>query len=244
MCGADGPFTYLSFQDHPLRILAEIGKNPETALFFRKDHGISSPLDLKGKHVAYLPGTVSYFFLVRFLEKHGLTQQDLKLTSMQPPTMPQALIGGSIDAFVMWEPWGSQALKQLGDAGGKIVDPSNSYQGFLTTTQEMTQNHPGTVKKVIRSLIKAENFLHSQKEKSIQILSEKIKLDRSILEEYWTQYEYHLHLNLGSIQLMEENARYLQRDDPHFANLPSPHFRDFIDARFLKEIDPSRITLP
>ena len=88
MTGAEGPFTYLAASNPPIKILAMLQQNPETSVFARRDRGITKFEDLRGKRVAYLPGTVSYFFLGRVMKKYGISRSNLQLTSMQPVNSP------------------------------------------------------------------------------------------------------------------------------------------------------------
>jgi sulfonate transport system substrate-binding protein len=115
MRSAEGPFTYLAASNLPLKIFGMLQQSPETSIFVGKDRGIAKYEDFKGKRVSYLPGTVSYFFLVRVMKKFGTNRSGIRVTAMNTPTMPTALIGGSVDAFSMWVPWGTQAAVQTPD---------------------------------------------------------------------------------------------------------------------------------
>lgn len=244
MTGADGPWTYLAAQNPPLKILAMIQRNPETSIFARKDRGIQNFEDLRGKRVAYLPGTVSYFFLGRVLEKHGLSKSDLKLTAMQPPTMPAALIGGSIDAFSMWEPWGAQAEAGLNDNLINLTDTdAYQYEAFLTAHQDALKTHPDVPVKILRALISAEKFIESHNEEAFDILSMEIRFDEKAFKRLWPQYSHRVRLEDAPLKLMHENFVMLQRDDENFKESKIPVFRSFVEERFLTQIAPERVHL-
>lgn len=61
------------------------------------------PTDLKGKRVAYTPGTNGHFGLLRVLSASGVVLDDLELVIMEVKEMPTALATGRIDAFTAWE---------------------------------------------------------------------------------------------------------------------------------------------
>lgn len=244
MTGADGPWTYLAASNPPLKILAMLQRNPETSIFARKDSGIKSFQDLKGKKVAYLPGTVSYFFLGRVLQKYGLSKGDLKLTAMQPPTMPAALIGGSIDAFSMWEPWGAQAQAGLEANFINLVDTDlYQYEAFLTGHADALSAHPQVPGKILRALIQAEDFIHTNDQEAFDILSKAIRFDAEAFKRLWPQYSHRLRLEDGPLKLMEDNFRLLKQDDENFKDVPIPNFRSFVDSKFLESVAPERVTL-
>jgi|GEM_PF-1793260 NitT/TauT family transport system substrate-binding protein len=239
---AEGPMTYLSFSPHALQIVAQMEENPETSVFARRDHGINQESDIKGKTVGYLPGTVSYLYLARLVEKLGLSMEDMHLVALQPPTMPQALQGGVIDAFIMWEPWGHQAMQALGDKAIHLRDPKlYNYRALLITTKSFGAEHPARVEHLLRALLKAENYIHVHRSESIAFLSQTTSLDASVLEENWPVTEHKLKLDSSLISLMQDNARYISRDDPNFKDKPIPDFRTFIEPKFLREVAPERV---
>ena len=170
---SDAPLTYLAASgEAPIRILARLHTEKNIAVFARKDRGIQSPADLKGKKVAWLPGTPNQIYALRFLEKNHLKLEDIQMVVLQPQAMSQALIGGTIDAFIMFEPWGSNALSQLGDNGVKIYDPSiYPMQVTLQSSIDMAQNHPDLVAKMLRALIKSEKFIAEHHDEAISIIA-------------------------------------------------------------------------
>jgi ABC-type nitrate/sulfonate/bicarbonate transport system substrate-binding protein len=142
MVGADGPFTVVAPNNPPFKMVAHLGTNPETAIFARKDRGITDFASLKGKKIGYLPGTVSYFFVGRILKKYQMTMNDVSLVSLQPPALSQALIGGSVDAISIWEPWGYNAKRVLGDNFIRI-DGTKFYKYVsLSTALESFSDRP------------------------------------------------------------------------------------------------------
>lgn len=240
--GGDGPFLFASIQNAPLVVLAFSQKNPELGVFARKDRGVNSIEDLKGKRVGYLPGTVSFFYLARLLEKHGIDFKELQLFPLQPPAMPKALVGGFVDAFVMWEPWGSLALKELGETGIVFRDLTlYRYEGFLTTTKDVTQSRPEIVAKVLRVFLKSEKFLKSNKAESIQILSRAVKLSPELLAALWDGYDQTIAIHPSTIQLLEENFSILLKHDQNFQNKTLPNFESFLAPLFLKKEAPDRV---
>ena len=70
----------------------------------------SSVHDLVGKTIA-IPSRFSDERLIvgRALEANGMSESDVKMVEMAPPDVASALNAGAIDAFVMGEPFPSQA---------------------------------------------------------------------------------------------------------------------------------------
>lgn len=242
MTGAEGPFTYLAASSPPIKILAMLQQNPETSIFARQDRGISRFEDLKNKRIAYLPGTVSYFFLGRVMKKFGIARSDLKLAPMQPPTMPAALRGGAIDAFSMWEPWGAQAVSQMPGQVINLTAPElYQYEALLTGHSEALKSQPEIPGKILRAFIDAERFITEHGEEAYEILSKAITFEATAFKRLWPSYKHKVRLEGSPLKLMTENFELLKEDDVNFVDSKMPNFKSFVDASFLATIDPSRI---
>ncbi len=239
---AEAAFTYLAASNPPFKIFAMLGQNPELAISARKDRGVSRFEDLRGKRVAYLPGTSSFFFLMRVLKKFNIPRTEIKLTSMQPPTMPAALLGGSIDAFSLWEPWSSQAKALIPD---NVIEFSGAavYQSesLLVGHSHALNTSPEIPVKILRALIEAEAFLLKNNEEAFAILSKAIAFEPVAFKRLWPDYKLGVQIAERPINLLDENFKLLQESDTNFKDLPLPDFKSYVDSSFLKQIDPERV---
>ena len=110
---------------------------------------IRSVADLKGKRVAYNKGSNVHYFLVRALEDAGLKYTDVQTVFLPPADARAAFERGSVDAWVIWDPYQAAAEQQLHartlrDASG-IAD---NHQFYLAT-KPYAEQHP----KVIETLV-------------------------------------------------------------------------------------------
>jgi len=121
------------FTEHSLKTIAQLGTIKEMHSSCAATRHCSGSRYQRENH-SYLPGTLSYLYLARLLEKRGLTFKDIRATAVQPAAMPLALQGGLIDGVVTWEPWISHALK-LSAQGGLLRDPDfPGYQALISVT--------------------------------------------------------------------------------------------------------------
>ncbi len=98
---AETPLTLAALANQPFQVLATIAySNNDCKVIARKDRGINSPADLRGRKVATFIGTSAEFFMHSFLKAQGLSAKDLQVTTLQPPDMVTALSNGDIDAFL------------------------------------------------------------------------------------------------------------------------------------------------
>jgi len=98
----------------PLAYVAATVTRPQSeAVIVPKASTIQSVKDLKGRKVALNKGSNVHYFLVKLLEKHGLAYGDVNLVFLPPADARAAFEKGSIDAWVIWDPFLAAAQKTL-----------------------------------------------------------------------------------------------------------------------------------
>lgn len=106
------------------------------AVLVPKNSPIRSVAELKGKKVALNKGSNVHYLLVKLLEKHGLKYADIQPAFLPPADARAAFERGSVDAWVIWDPYTAAAEQQIGArilADGKGV--VNNYAFFLAERQ-------------------------------------------------------------------------------------------------------------
>src|SRR5690606_30844430 len=83
------------------------------AILVPKDSPIKSVAELKGKKVALNKGSNVHYLLVKALEDAGLKYTDVQAVFLPPADARAAFERGSVDAWVIWDPYQAAAEKQL-----------------------------------------------------------------------------------------------------------------------------------
>ena len=98
----------------PLAYVATTLPRPQSeAVLVPKGSAIRSVADLKGKKIALNNGSNVHYFIVKLAEKHGLAYSDLNLVYLPPSDARAAFEKGSVDAWVIWDPFLAAAEKLL-----------------------------------------------------------------------------------------------------------------------------------
>ncbi|MET3916299.1 sulfonate transport system substrate-binding protein [Variovorax sp. OAS795] len=98
----------------PLAYVATTLPRPQSeAVLVPKGSAIRSVADLKGKKIALNKGSNVHYFIVKLAEKHGLAYSDLNLVYLPPSDARAAFEKGSVDAWVIWDPFLAAAEKLL-----------------------------------------------------------------------------------------------------------------------------------
>lgn len=154
-------------QGEPIKIVVTLC-NKCSALAVGKDSGIEKAEDLKGKTIAYVPGTMHHVLLLDVLSRAGLDpEKDVTLTRIDFFDMGQALEDGTIDAFLSGEPYPSQAVQ---NGYGKILsypyfdDSIGTINAGMIVTEQMIEENPQLVQSLVNAHIKAAEFINANRD--------------------------------------------------------------------------------
>jgi taurine transport system substrate-binding protein len=90
-------------------ILDDIGS--AEALVVRKNSGIKTVADLKGKKIAMPFNSTTHFHMMVALEQAKINPADVQILNMRPPEVRAAWQRGDIDATFIWDPVLAEAKK-------------------------------------------------------------------------------------------------------------------------------------
>jgi len=115
------------------------------AILVPKDSPLKSVAELKGKKIALNKGSNVHYLLVRALEDAGLKITDITPVYLPPADARAAFERGSVDAWVIWDPFQAAAENQLQartlrDGEGLV----NNLQFYLTS-RPFAEKHPDVV---------------------------------------------------------------------------------------------------
>lgn len=122
------------------------------------------------------------------LESVGENPKDFILIGLGGSQLISALAGKGIDAAVMNPPFiyfaKKKGFREVLDVGSHMEMPL----GGLTTLVTTIQNRPAEVKRVIRSLQQTKEIMTQSRERSIELISEFLKVDRESAADTYALY--------------------------------------------------------
>jgi len=160
----------LRAQGVPIKIVY-LGHRYGSAVVVQKDGPVRSFADLRGKTIA-IPSRFSdeRLILYRAMEKHGLTDRDLRMVEMAPPDVAGALAAKAIDAFSMGEPYPSQAEM----AGfGRVLFHAREYwpdyiSCVLVVRQDVIDTKPEAVQTLVDGIARSGLWLDNPPKKKVR----------------------------------------------------------------------------
>lgn len=122
------------------------------AILVPKESPVQSVADLKGKKVALNKGSNVHYLLVRALEDAGLKYSDIQPVYLPPADARAAFERGSVDAWVIWDPFLAAAEQQLQARtlrdGTDLVD---NHQFYLAT-RSYAERHPQVISALVEEI--------------------------------------------------------------------------------------------
>ncbi|MHA3904961.1 ABC transporter substrate-binding protein [Castellaniella sp. WN] len=138
---------------------------------------IKNDSDFKGKTVAVQRGSGADYNLTRFIEKNGISSDQITIKYLDAPDQIAALARNDIQAFFSWEPFLTKATKIFPDA---VVYSRSKDQGVIFSSnvvlhEDMIKNNRETAVKITRALIKAADWITENPRKAAEVINPVIK---------------------------------------------------------------------
>ncbi|HLI12126.1 MAG TPA: ABC transporter substrate-binding protein [Alphaproteobacteria bacterium] len=147
---------------------------------------------LKGKKIGVTFGSIEQMTLIATLHANGLDpDRDVSLINMPVTDMPIALKGGSIDAYMGFEPWAVFGVKNY---GAKVLaypynTPLGAIDSGVETSQGFIDEHPDIVKAVVRAHVESVKYYRAHPDEVIKTGVESYKVPEPIMREAMSNVE-------------------------------------------------------
>jgi NitT/TauT family transport system substrate-binding protein len=241
---AETPVMFNVLQGEKIFVIANIeASSTNNAIVARKDVGIVSPSDLKGRRIGFTPGTTSDFFLDSLLTANGLTRQEIEPVPLKPEEMQDAIMAKKVDAVSTWNYPLTQISRLLGADGTVFYDKEIYTETFnIASRQDFVQKNPDAVKRFLRVLIKAEDFVAKNPDEAQAIMSAATKIDKSLIHDVWNAFNYQVVLDQTLLITLEDETRWAMKNKLTDQTV-MPDYSSFIDIDSLKAVKPEAIRM-
>lgn len=210
----DSGYLFLAAKNPEVKLIGITRQNPRTvALLVGKESPAKSLADLKGKKVAYWPGAWSQQLTLGALEKAGLPANYVDFVKLMPIDAANALPGGSIDAFPVWEPYISQQVVKNGarvlfTAEGIIAAPS----AIAAPAQSLTTKQ-AAVEDFLARLKKARAWVDANIDTYADAWASRASLDREVSRRWISQARMTVApVDARGVAEFQSTADFLQRE--------------------------------
>ena len=162
-------------------------QNEGSGIVVNANSGISSAADLSGKKIATPgEGTIQELLLSYYLNENGISNKDLKISTLKVSSMNSALENGEIDGVITFQPYVTQAQS----AGNTLlVDSSEILPNHpccvVVASDDFIKNNPDEADKIVTIHKKAtqlinKNIKNGKTSKIVKLLPDSIVVDKDL----------------------------------------------------------------
>ncbi|KND19325.1 ABC transporter substrate-binding protein [Pannonibacter phragmitetus] len=131
---------------------AYTGSDTGSAILVRKNSGITSLKDLKGRKLAFKRGSSAHNVALQLLRTAGLSLDDVEQVDLSPPDAAPAFANGSIDAWSIWDPYTASAEKSPETQVLATADGVVPAYGFLSANGKFAEQNGELLAELILAL--------------------------------------------------------------------------------------------
>ncbi|HEY9618800.1 MAG TPA: ABC transporter substrate-binding protein [Crinalium sp.] len=191
---------------------------------------LSSFQDLKGKRVGVESTALGAFFLVRALEKNGMTTEDVQIVPLDFSEHERAFQEGHVEAVVTFGPSRAKLLA----SGAKLLFDSSQIPGEIVDTlvvrQDAIKTHASAIQTLVEGRFRALEYLTKHPQDAARTIAPRTGVTpEQILEAFAGLHQPNL----------RENQKLLDRTDPSLIEGMQKLIQVMLDHKLLsKAIDP------
>ena len=220
-----------------------LSDDDSTRVVARRDHGIVTPQDLKGKRIGVKKGVIGHLFLDLFMMKHGLAQNEVNQVFMDSDKLQPALVSGEIDGFSMTNKMVNAAARILGDKGVVFAEPGlNTIHAFLTTRPDVPLNLQA-IPGILKALIRAEQYAKSEPSAAKAMVAKAALLPPQEIEEIWARSTIEVALSNPLFVHLEDQYRWQMERSGLPGPATMPNYLNLVLPEYLRLIKPDAVSV-
>lgn len=148
------------------------------AVLVKQDSPIKTLSDLKGKRVAFGRGSSAHNVTIKALALAGLSLKDIVPTYLAPADATAAFNGGTIDAWVVWDPFFAIAQERynariIADTSDKRLASSSYY----LSSREFAQKYPAVLSEALDEIRKLTQWSGEHRDELAKLASSVTSID-------------------------------------------------------------------
>jgi ABC-type nitrate/sulfonate/bicarbonate transport system substrate-binding protein len=218
-------------------------------LYARKDRGITTVSDLKGKRIGVETFVSSHYFLNLFLKRHRMSEADVTVVEMKHQQLLGALTRGDVDGIAdgfasMHTPaWNPKNMPGL-----DVTDLSEAdacpVQVCLLASRELVRKDPQAIEKFTRAMVNAVDFMNTLRDDAVGLIAQTLTVDAGRVRELSEGMTFEASLGPSLLSALDDEGRWFQSTGVPRSDGGVPSYASFIYPDALRRVLPAAVTLP
>lgn len=241
---AETPFMFSVMKGEKIATVAALfGSRRSIAVVARKDRGINSAEDLRGKTIGTMFGTNAQFFIDTVLLAHAVEKSAVTILDIKPDAMVETLKNGDVDAVTVWNPDLAKLQQLFGDRVVTLYDEGIFvYRFLLIGKQEYIDKHPKEIQKILLALDDANKFIHRNPNPSQLLVGNALGMDSMYLHKTFDPNDFGLALDQTLLLALSDQTRWAIKQGL-IAREPIPNYLNYIRQEALETVMPNAIKI-
>lgn len=186
-----GTGTRAAMAGAPVKGIVGFNNKPAFILYGRRESGIRSIADIKGKKIAVtgVGSTTDYAARAILANHHVDPDKEVSILAVGSESVFAALQKGAVDAAILWAP-GFAIAEKLGMVRlQSLADIMELPGSGVVVSDQLIKENPLLIKKFLRGTIKGFHYVHDSKNKDeiVSLITKDFNLERDIAD---TNYKF------------------------------------------------------
>ncbi len=241
--GYQTPFILNSFEDPSLRILTVLHSSSRASyVVARRDRGVRSAADLRGKRIGYPPRTSADYLVRSLLAFEGMGMSDVVLVEIAPADAAAQLSAGRVDAVAGWSPHVDIAAAALPESNRQLIY-SDVYEelSVIATRQPVRESRPQALQTLVRCTVEAARQVQQASDGGLALAATVLPdLPTEQLRAQWSEITHQIGLTNALLSVLSQEADALAA--AQLVRPKVPRFPDLLAPEFLRATAPETVT--
>jgi NitT/TauT family transport system substrate-binding protein len=227
--------------DPSLRLVASVASVNTNEIVARKDRNIHKPAGLKGKRIGFYPNTSSEYYLLSFLLVNKISSSEVTMVNLPAAGMVEAIVNGDVDALSAWDTVVYDSKKRLQENAVSWPAQNNRDWQWVLVVKESTTQSPEPLKRFLRALLKAEDFVLTNNEAAKNIIARRWGFEPDFVRQVWDKTRLSVTLNQSLITSLESFSKWSRAKENQRGE--GPNFLKYVYTGALDQADPKAVTI-
>jgi ABC-type nitrate/sulfonate/bicarbonate transport system substrate-binding protein len=241
---AETPIARAALDGKPLAVVATLARVQRSNLIVaRRDKGVASAGDLKGKRVGLAKSSAADFLLHIYLIASGIDPKGVEVVYMKPDEVVGALTSGRVEAVCTWPPYTTKLISELGD-GAVVLDSPGLYtlKWNVSVRRDLTSRDPDLIVRFLRAVAKADDYIAEHPDEARSITAKAVGVDTTTIKAMWNDYRMSVMLDQSLLLSLEDEARWMRASES--TRQPGiPNFLEYVYTGGLRAVRPANVRI-